>query len=299
MSLACIAIGSNAIRMLEADQRNGKFEVLKRERIGTRLFAGLVDNYLQAESMKRSLDAVSDLTAIARADHVDGLFVFATSAVRDAKNGDLFVKSCEQITGTEMSILTGQEEAVFSYYGANRGGLSGVMDIGGGSTEFTLGTDDEITHAISLQMGAVRMFRQIPIESVEGYAKTVELCVSIIRDNAKTLLSCPGPYDWTGVGGTMTTLGAMIQQIPEFDPVRSEGMIVGMKDVNFWGEYLAARSIEERRTIVGIMPHRADIMPSGLAILEAGMRAFGISTIRLSAYGNMDGDLKKKFSKKA
>ena len=298
--LSCIGIGSNAIRLLEADWRDGELIIVKRERRGTRLFAGLVDGKLETSSMQRSAEAVIELADIAKEDKTEGLFIMATSAVRDAENGHLFTEACESGTGAKVEILSGEEEAVYSYFGAARGGASGVIDIGGGSTEFTLGEDASVHGASSLQMGAVRMYEQIPVQSVADYRKTVDICRNIIEDNKDRLCwKKELTYDWTGVGGTMTTLGAMSQKIPLFDPVASEGMVMPYEEVRQWGEWLSGLSMDERKNVAGLMPHRADIIPSGIAILDAAMSYYDIPRMRLSARGNLDGFLKKRFLERA
>ena len=295
MRLACIGIGSNAIRLLVASWCDGKLVAERRERRGTRLFAGLVNGALTEKSMESSVEAIGELAGIARADGVQGLFVFATSAVRDAANGHIFTARAEQACGAPVEIITGEEEAALSYVGASEGGSCGVMDIGGGSTEFTLGDGESILGAISLQMGAVRMNGQIPVLSLESYRETVSLCEQIIRRDAQTLLQCPPRRVWMGVGGTMTTLGAMKRQIPLFDSDTCEGMRMTFDEVSEWGTKLAAMPLDERRQVPGLMPHRADIIPSGIAILEAAMRCFSMDALHLSAHGNMDGYLKRRF----
>lgn len=297
--LSCIAIGSNAIRLLEAEWENGELKVCKRERRGTRLFAGLVDGKLEQESMDRSVDAVRELYEIAAGDQSDGVFVIATSAVRDAKNGQIFTDACRKVTGVEVEILTGEEEAVYSYFGASRGGISGVLDIGGGSTEFTLGEDDRIFGVMSLQMGAVRMYELCPIDSVDAYLKTVRICLDLLNENRGRIpFRTDVRYDWTGVGGTLTTLGAMKQKIELFDPVLSEGMKMSYEEIRGFGLLLSSMSMEDRGGVVGLMAHRADIIPSGIAILDAAMQHFSIPEMRLSAQGNLDGYLKKIFLKR-
>lgn len=295
MRLGCIGIGSNAIRLLTAQWEDGRLSSVRRERRGTRLFAGLVDGALTENSMRSSVEAVAELAMLARADGAQEIFVFATSAVRDAANGEEFTARAGQASGTRVEIISGEQEAVLSYIGACEGGLSGVIDIGGGSTEFTLGEDDRIVGAVSLQMGAVRMNRHSPILSREDYERTVACCMELIRREAKALLECPPRDTWVGVGGTMTTLGAMQRGVPLFEAKTCEGMEMTLAQVAFWGEKLSRLSIQERRQTVGLMPHRADIIPSGIAILEAAMRSFGMERLHLSAHGNMDGYLKKKF----
>ena len=299
MRLGCIGIGSNAIRLLVAGWKNGKLIDTRRERRGTRLFAGLVGGKLTEESMQSSVEAVGELAGSARADGAQKIFIFATSAVRDAANGRIFTERCEAICGTKVEIVSGEEEAVLSYIGASEGGACGMIDIGGGSTEFTLGEDERILGAVSLQMGAVRMNAQRPILKYEDYAATVEQCRRMIQRDAQGLLAFETKPEWVGVGGTMTTLGAMERAIPLFDAQTCEGMTMDLPTVAGWGRRLARMSMAERRQVPGLMAHRADIIPSGVAILEAAMREFGVNELRLSAHGNMDGYLKKKFQEKA
>ncbi len=299
MRLGCIGVGSNAIRLLSAQWEDGKLCHDLRERRGTRLFAGLKDGCLTKESMDASVNAVGELARLAREDGACGLFIFATSAVRDARNGEEFTRRARAVAGADVEIITGEEEAVLSYLGASEGGSCGVVDIGGGSTEFTLGVDARIEGAASLQMGAVRMNAQTPILSEADYEATLTRCEKIIRRDAAALLRLPARGTWCGVGGTMTTLGAMHRKIPVFLPETCEGMTVSAQDVGRWGRRLARMTLSERRTITGLMPHRADIIPSGMAILEASMRCFAMEEIRLSAHGNMDGFLKKKFKEMA
>ena len=295
MRLACIGIGSNAIRLLIAQWTQGRLCALRRERRGTRLFAGLVNGALTEQSIRSSVEAVAELAMLARRDGAQEIFVFATSAVRDASNGEDFTRRAEAASGTRIEIISGEQEAVLSYIGASEGGRCGVIDIGGGSTEFTIGEDEHTLGAVSLQMGAVRMNAQTPVLRCEDYEATVERCMNMVRRDAQTLLSCPKAERWVGVGGTMTTLGAMQRGVPLFDARLCEGMRVSRTDVCAWGRRLSRLPIAERRQIMGLMPHRADIIPSGIAILEAAMRMFGMEELTLSAHGNMDGYLKKKF----
>ena len=295
MRLACIGIGSNAIRLLIAQWTQEGLCVLRRERRGTRLFAGLVDGALTEQSIQSSVEAVAELAMLARSSGAQEIFVFATSAARDASNGEDFTRRAEAGSGTHIEIITGEQEAVLSYLGASHGGCCGMIDIGGGSTEFTLGRDNAILGAVSLQMGAVRMNAQTPIRSREEYEATVERCMNMIRRDARTLLECPKPEYWVGVGGTMTTIGAMHKGVPLFDPDGCEGMTISCAEVSAWGRRIARMPMADRKQIVGLMAHRADIIPSGIAILEAAMRAFGMEKLALSAHGNMDGFLKKKF----
>lgn len=295
MRLGCIGVGSNAIRLLCAQWNGEELCGVLRERRGTRLFAGLQDGMLTKESLSASVEAVGELARLARNNGASELFIFATSAVRDAKNGEEFTARASLAAGAPVEIISGEEEAVLSYLGASDGGRCGVVDIGGGSTELTLGDGLAIDSAVSMQMGAVRMHGQQPICSEAAYMQTLELCQRMIERDAAALLAMPKRATWYGVGGTMTTLGAMHKQTPLFDVQTCEGMTIRREEVCAWGRRLSGMTLGERRRIVGLMPQRADIIPSGIAILEAVMCCFAVEELYLSAHGNMDGFLKKKF----
>ena len=153
--IAVIVIGSNSTRLLVADECAELTNPI-RDRIETHLFLGMsAEGNLSEEAMQRTSSAVSMLKEKANPAKLIG--VFATSASRDAKNADLFAEMICQATGETLRILSGEEEATFSFLGASCGKRCGVIDIGGGSTEIALGDETELRHACSLQLGASRL----------------------------------------------------------------------------------------------------------------------------------------------
>lgn len=149
MQAAVIGIGSNSVRSLVARNNGGVFERLYRGREGTRLFAGLdSDGRLKEESIRKTAEAVGRMAEAAREKETEDLSVFATSAARDAVNGKDFMAAIEAAAGIPPMILTGEEEARMSFFGASRAVKDecycGVIDIGGGSTEIVTGCGDDI-----------------------------------------------------------------------------------------------------------------------------------------------------------
>ena len=299
MRLACIGIGSNAIRMLSAEWDGAALTDTLRLRHGTRLFAGLVNGALTEESIRSSAEAVRILSEEANRSGARETFLFATSAVRDASNGEKFLEACREAAGRMPEVLTGEQEAVYSYLGACRGTRAAVTDIGGGSTELTLGEGRVPFAAVSLQLGAVRLSRELRIESAAEYEAAAERALSVLDGAARAFGAEAEGRVWTGVGGTMTTLGAMIRETELFEEGGCEGMTVTPEEVRGWGRRLSAMPMEARRRVPGLMPRRADIMPAGLAILDAVMRRFGCREMHLSNRGNMDGYLKERFRERA
>ena len=172
MLAAVIGIGSNSVRALAARNNGGVFERVCRLREGTRLFAGLDSRgMLKEESIRKTAEAVRRMAEEVRAHGAEKLSVFATSAARDAANGRDFMDAVEAAAGIPVDILSGEEEARLSFFGASRAVKDdcycGVTDIGGGSTEIVTGCGDRIDCAFSCQMGAVRLFRELPITKKE------------------------------------------------------------------------------------------------------------------------------------
>ncbi len=140
MRAAVIGIGSNSVRMLVAEAADGEIRRISRDRAGTRLFAGLDEaGNLSREAMASSCAAVKRMAESARSQGAEKVHLFATSATRDAANNADFAALLKAETGLTLEICSGDEEAALSFFGATDGGDSGVIDIGGGSTEIIIG----------------------------------------------------------------------------------------------------------------------------------------------------------------
>lgn len=302
MQAAVIGIGSNSVRSLVARNNEGVFERLYRGREGTRLFAGLDSNgMLKEESILKTAEAVRRMAEAAREKGAGDLSVFATSAARDAVNGKDFMAAIEQAAGIAPIILTGEEEARLSFFGASRAVkdecFCGVIDIGGGSTEIVTGCGDDIESAFSCQMGAVRLFRELPVGCVEDMAPVVKAAGEILEKKLEENGGIRIPETWIGTGGTFTTMAAMVKEIPWTARTHMHGTRVNREEIKEIGGKLAGMPLEERIRLPGLQPGRADIVVHGICILLAVMDRFGIQTITVSEWGNLDGFLWKKLMK--
>ena len=183
MRTAVIGIGSNSVRSLLADVSGADFRRLWRDREGTRLFAGLdAAGNLDRDSMDKTVSAVRQMATEASRQGAKQMAVFATSAARDAANGKEFMEAVERETGLPLRIISGEEEAELSFLGASAAANTercGMIDIGGGSTEIAIGTQDGIECAFSCQMGAVRLFRRLRLDRKEDM-KPVEVAAAEI-----------------------------------------------------------------------------------------------------------------------
>ena len=299
MQAAVIGIGSNSVRSLVARNNGGVFERLYRGREGTRLFAGLDSRgMLKEESIQKTADAVRRMAETALGKGAEDLSVFATSAARDAVNGQDFIRAVEQAAGIPPMILSGEEEARLSFFGASRavrdGCFCGVIDIGGGSTEIVTGCGEAVENAFSCQMGAVRLFRELPIRREEDMAPVEEAALKILEKQMEENGEIRQPETWIGTGGTFTTLAAMVKEIPWTARTHMHGTRVAEEEILGIGRKLAGMPLEERIRLPGLQPGRADIVVHGICILLAVMKRFGIGEITVSEWGNLDGFLWKK-----
>ncbi len=296
MRAAAIGIGSNSLRMLVADIEGARLNRLIRDREGLRVFAALDENgNIRQEMMAQACQSVNAMLDKARENHTEQFHVFATSAVRDAKNQQEFCTLLEKATGIRPEICSGQEEAELSYIGATESERSGLIDIGGGSTEIVLGEGSRIDFAHSFQMGAVRLHCAMPIRSMEEAQAVVSFASSQIAQYRQSIAAQQPAQRWIGVGGTFTALASLALQMDWMDRKKVHGYIASRDTIYHTLELLSPLTVEQRLTLRGIQPSRADIIAHGFAILLACMDTLGICEITVSEYGNLEGYLKRKY----
>ena len=299
MRAAAIGIGSNSVRCLLADVSGDDFQRLWRDREGTRLFAGLdAAGNLNRESMDKTVAAVRRMVSEARMKGAEKLAIFATSAARDAANGQVFMAEVEQEAGIPLRIISGEEEAELSFLGASAAAAAdrcGMIDIGGGSTEIAIGTPAGIECAFSCQMGAVRLYRRLRIDRKEDMKPVEVAAAEILNDHLEDFSEIRIPEPWVGTGGTFTVLAAIALGQPWTDRNHVHGTVITSAEIRDIGETLAGMKVEERIRLQGLQPSRADIVVHGICILLGVMERLGIDRIIVSEWGNLDGYFHKYF----
>ena len=299
MKAAVIGIGSNSVRSLLVEAGEGSFTRLLRDREGTRLFAGLDQaGNLSRDSMDKTVSAVRRMASEARERGAEKLEIFATSAARDAANGWEFMEAIHREAGVPLRIISGEEEAELSFLGASgatKAERCGMIDIGGGSTEFAIGTADGIECAFSCQMGAVRLYQRLRIDRKEDM-KPVEIAAAeLLDEHLQAYPDLELPKVWVGTGGTFTTLAAMALGLAWTDRTHVHGISVSRNEIRDIGEKLAGMKPEERKQLPGLQPSRADIVVHGICILLGAMNRLGLDRITVSEWGNLDGYARKHF----
>ncbi len=250
--------------------------------IGTRIGEGVgPSDALGDEPMRRTLDALAQLQRRVRGHYVR-LFAIATSALRRATNGDEFLAHAQEVLGVPIRVLSGDEEATASYRGAIsalgslRGERVGVIDAGGGSTEYATGTGVVPERVLSCEIGAVRLTEALPKMTGRDGAvdsETIERARGLAREGLKPMTACEPVERVALVGGSATTAAAILRGrravLPAFRLTRD--------DLQRLLERLCAMPLEERKRIPGMKPQRADILPAGIAVLDAALESAGLA----------------------
>ena len=291
MIRAAIAIGSNSTRMLAADKRNGALRTVARGREETRLFLGLdEDNSIRPERLEATAQAVRRLSEQARACGARSVALFATSATRDAKNGAHLADRIRELCGLSLRVISGEEEARLAFAAASEGKRRLVMDIGGGSTEWTVGENNQVEWAVSMQLGASRLLRAQPIENRDQARAALDLARRVMAPSGEKYRSLPPAPMMMGLGGTCTTAASIAAGL-EMHGEEAEGKTVTLEAARAQLALLASLSLEERMRVPGLPQSRAVHMPHGLCILIAALETAGFSALTVSGRTNLDGYL--------
>lgn len=275
--VAVIDIGTNSTRLLLAGlSGSGKIKPLYTELKATRLGEGIEGGMLLAKAISRTVAAIVELAAEAEKREASVFVAVATSAVRGAKNREVFLDEVYQKTGIQVRVLNGLEEAFFNYMGVS--GECGdslqssvIVDIGGGSTEFTWEQDGKV-FCRSIKAGAVRM--------TEGGHS--DQCIREIMKETLGDIRRVNPHKLIGVGGTVTTLAAVDIGLERYDRSLVHGYILTRIGICQHMERFIAATPEGRKRIPGLQPERSDIIVAGVRILLNVMDYLEMKEIQVS-----------------
>lgn len=276
-----IDIGTNSVRLLIGQREAGRVKPVCRQLSTTRLGQGLQKTgLLQEEAVRRTVQTLACYARILEEYGVKKYRAVATSAVRDAANRELLLKAARE-QGLEVEIISGEEEAWLSYTGAvsvhRELKNPVVLDIGGGSTEMIFQLQGQIRSS-STDVGAVRCTE----------ASWSEEDIRQALAEALTQLP-PSPFSLVGVGGTITTLAAIDQELEPYDSQRVQGYVLTKKAVEAIEKRLSALSLEERRQVPGLQPERADIILAGIKILRVILDQLAVAELVVSESDILDG----------
>ena len=296
--VAAIDCGTNSLRLLVADVDTvaGTLVDLHRQMEIVRLGEG-VDRTgrLGDDALARTFAVCDRYAEILRDLGAQQVRFVATSASRDAENRDDFVSGVLERIGVEPEVVTGDEEARLSFTGATRG-LTGaeapylVVDIGGGSTEFVLGTTEPVA-ARSVDVGCVRLterhFTSDPPSRDQIDALVADADAAISR--AAEVVPLAEARTLVGLAGSVTTLTAVALGQTEYDASAIHGARISAATVAEWSDRLLAMTHDERSRIPVIHPGRVDVLNAGVLVLRRILDRTGLPEVLVSEHDILDG----------
>ncbi len=295
MRVAAIDVGTNSTRLLIAEGVSGGFRPIERRMVITRLGEGVDKRRVLApEALQRTLATIADYAATCGELGVEKIRVTGTSAVRDAHNRQEFFEGVRLLTGSEPELLSGEQEARATFLGTlsdlNETGPVMVIDIGGGSTEFIVGTGVP-DRLVSLDFGCVRMFEKhlhSDPPAKEELAALREEVSGQLEDIADELAIPPGARV-IGVAGTLTQLATLKTGLPVYDPDVTHHFVLTHGDVRQLARRLESLTYDQRKRTAGLEAGRADVIVAGAEILTVIMETFDIAEILVSEKDILDG----------
>ena len=280
--VAAVDLGTNSTRLLVADVDDERIEEIARRLTITRLGEGVDGRRrLLPVPIARVRNCLADYRRELEALGAERTLAIATSAVRDAENGEAFLGEIEWGYGFTTRLLAGEEEAAMMVRGvtAGRPPLDDVLvvDIGGGSTELVVAADGEVATATSLDVGCVRL-----TERFLGSDPPSRPELAAAGAYVRSLLPQLEAESAIGVAGTVTTLATLDLGDSEHDPAHTHGHRLQLAAVEEQLERLAAMTLDERLAVPGIAPGRAPVIGAGIVVLRESMTTYGPAEIEVS-----------------
>lgn len=295
--VAALDCGSNSTRLL---LENSEGQVLRREVRITRLSQGVdASGDLVDEALARSYRVLAEYRGFMDEAGVERGLLVATSAVRDASNGEEFLVEASRITGVPAELLSGAQEAAFSYDGATSGlapdgRTTVVLDIGGGSTEMAMMLGATM-FSYSMQLGCVRVSERTlgrGVVNPEGEAAARQM-IDLELDRAFGMVPAFATLDsevrLVGLAGTVSTLAQLDAGLAHYDRDAVHHRRLSRATVLRWRDQLALETPEVRLTHPGMVVGREDVLVAGLYVLDAVMERFGVTELLSSENDILDG----------
>jgi exopolyphosphatase/guanosine-5'-triphosphate,3'-diphosphate pyrophosphatase len=294
---AVIDIGTNSVKLLVAEVSGGTVDPLFEGSEQTRLGAGFYETHrLLPEAISKTADAVRAFVENANRFQPVSLQILATSAARDAENQSDLIEAIRRATSLDLQVISGECEADWAFEGvASDPRLHDeallVMDIGGGSTEFVVGSHAKRHAGRSFQVGSVRLLEKFrpsdpptPDERETCLQWLRTFFAREIRPFLQSQLGAVTPI-LISTGGTASILGRLKWKLLHYDRDKLEGTVLSTQDLARQTAELWSLPLESRKRLPGMPSSRADVVIMGAAILEAATEALGFSEARISTRG--------------
>ena len=301
--IAVIDVGTNSVLYLLAESAGpGNAISIHQEIRTTRLGRGIASSGRIAETdLGKTIATLREFRNLSRRQGADRLICAGTQVFRKAVNREEALGSIRDGAGIEVEVLSEREEAELSFSGAMHGRENVhralVADIGGGSSEFSYGSDGRPEWSVSLPIGAVVLTETFLRSDPPGQDGYTAMERHIRSKFSECNLRVPeDDFVFYCAGGTATTLAAMELGLERYDPTAVDGLELDRAATGRWLSRLRSLSIGQKRALVCVDPERADILEAGLMILSVAMEFIQLKRVRISDRGLRFGVALREFS---
>ena len=297
MKVATVDIGTNSMRLLIADYENNEIFNRKKYVEVTRIGKGVDEKgMISGEAINLNSSVLEKFISLAKSKRCEKIRVIGTSALRDSKNSDEFIKKAYEKPGVKIERISGEMEANLGFLGIksilDEKKYTLTIDIGGGSTEFILGNrDGELVFSKSENIGVVRLterFLKLDIPSDIEIIEMDKYIETVIGDTIDVLKR----YDigkFIGIGGTATSISSMIQKMEIYCSDKIHNSKIYYDELLEIYKNLKKMTLEEKKMIVGLQAKRADVIFTGVCIMKKIMSMLDIEYVTVSEYDNLEG----------
>ncbi len=305
MRFAVIDLGTNTFNLLIAERSSdARFTKLFNTKIPVKLGDISINaGYISEAAFQRGIKALQDYGQYLKDYNVEQTLAFATSAIRSASNGQNFVDQAQELTGISISVIDGNEEADFIYYGNRMAvnmskDISLIMDIGGGSTEFILANNETVFWKESYLLGAARLLDRIkpsdPITQAE-----IDTFNAHLKQELSSLFEAATKYVPTELIGSSGAFDSVVDIIA--GKFSTQVLVDEITEYNIdLAKYadisamVKASTIEERNHMKGLINMRVDMMVISILLIDFVLRELNLQAMRVSTFSLKEGVISKK-----
>ena len=276
--IAVIDIGSNSVRLMTSADGKVLYKTLETTQLGE----GIANSPVLLESaMQRTAQAVANFAARAKNEGVEEVYAFATAAVRSATNGAEFVRKVKALCGVEIEVLSGNEEAEIGIKGALGERDGGIIDIGGASTEIIVRKKGKTLYEKSVDIGVVRL--------KDRCGRDLSSLQSAAKEAVKEYGEVPKGATMYAIGGTATTIAAVLLDLKEYDGAKVSGLKLNQAQIQGLISRLVNTTVDELALHPCVPRKRAEVLLGGVVWLLEIMQAFGFEEVVVSDSDNLEG----------
>jgi exopolyphosphatase/guanosine-5'-triphosphate,3'-diphosphate pyrophosphatase len=304
--VAVMDLGTNTFHLLIAEPDiNNFFKEVRHEHIGVKLGeGGINEGYIKAEAYQRGIDTLVKFGELIKEQNVVQVKAIATSAMRNASNGQQFINEVKQRTGIIIETITGDVEAGYIYKGVKASAClqsanSLIVDIGGGSVEFILGNSENIIYKQSFEIGAARLMAKfhesdpITTDAIRSLNNYLDTCLApmlnaVKQHDVKNLIGSSGAFE---------TFAELLESDKgrTFDLKRTSTFAFSIEEIKGIINRIVASNYQERANMPGIIPVRVDMIVVASLLTQYLINRLYISEVIMSAYSLKEGVLADLF----